>query len=141
MQDAPILFIDADEDDQLLFQQILTELSIDHPVLIFSEAESALNYLGTTAQSPFLIICEMDMPRMNGLELRQRIEADPALRQKSIPFIFMTAPVEEHLVDQAYALTIQGLFEKKTSLQAWKDQLQSILAYWSECLHPKRFGR
>lgn len=141
MNDSPIVFIDEDEDDQLMFQRALTELGVAHPVVFFRDGQAALDYLTTTTQLPFLIISEISMPRMNGLELRQQLEQNPALRKKSIPFIFMTYPVVEHLVEEAYELTIQGLFEKKTSFEEWKQQLQAILRYWTECQHPKRFAK
>src|SRR5690349_3481710 len=115
MEDAPIVFIDADEDDQAMFKQALAELNVVHPIVVFSDGQTALNYLQTTDQLTFLIISEMSMPGMNGLELRHQIEKDPQLRKKSIPFIFMTYPVVDYLVEEAYELTIQGLFEKKTS--------------------------
>jgi len=140
MNDSPIVFIDNDTDDQLLFQEALTELGVSHPALFFGDGQAALDYLITTTQRPFLIISEMSMPGMSGIELRQQLEQDVALRKKSIPFIFMTYPMVEHLVEEAYELTIQGLFEKKTSFEAWKQQLQAILRYWTECQHPKRLA-
>lgn len=139
MNDSPIIFIDEDEDDQAMFQQALTELGVTHPPIFFSDGQTALDYLTTTTELPFLIISEISMPRMSGLELRQQIEQDSTLRKRSIPFIFMTYPVVETLVEQAYDLTIQGLFEKKTRFEEWKQQLNDIIRYWNECQHPKRF--
>lgn len=141
MTDLPILFIDADEDDHIMFRQALSELGIAQPVLVFANGQAALDYLLTSAEVPFLIISEIDMPGMSGLELRQHLETDPQMRKKSIPFVFMTHPVVDELVEQAYELTIQGLFEKKTSFQGWKNQLKDIIAYWTECYHPKRVVR
>ena len=141
MNDSPIVFIDEDEDDQAMFTKAIGELGVSHPVVFFSDGQAALNYLSTTRDLPFLIISEISMPRLNGLELRQQIEQDTELRKKSIPFIFMTYPVVEHLVEQAYELTIQGLFEKKTNFDDWKQQLQDIMRYWTECQHPKRFAQ
>ena len=141
MHESPIVFIDEDEDDQLMFQQALSELAVPHRALFFTDGQAALHYLSTTTDVPFLIISEISMPRMDGLELRQQIEQDPGLRKKSIPFIFMTYPMVEHLVEEAYELTIQGLFEKKTRYEDWKQQLQDILRYWTECQHPKRFPK
>ncbi|QIP17338.1 response regulator [Spirosoma aureum] len=138
MNEHPIIFIDADDDDHDMFKQALMELALPHPVVVFSNGQPALDYLKTTTQIPFLIISEISMPGMSGLELRQQIDQDPVLRKKCIPFVFMTHPVEEPVVEEAYELTIQGLFEKKSTYTAWKTQLASIIAYWTECHHPKR---
>ena len=141
MDEHPIIFIDADEDDHIMFKQAITELALPHPILVFSNGQTALDYLRTSSEVPFLIISEISMPGMSGLELRQQIDQDPRLRRKCIPFIFMTNPVVDYLVEEAYKLTIQGLFEKKDTFAAWKTQLGSIIAYWTECHHPKRFSR
>lgn len=139
MNQQPIIFIDADEDDHDLFKQALSDLALTHPVLVFAEGQRALDYLRSTTQVPFLIISEISLPGMSGLELRQQIDADHGLRQKCIPFVFMTSPVVKHLVEDAYTLTIQGLFDKQDTYTAWKTQLGAIIAYWTECHHPKRF--
>ncbi|GAB3995364.1 hypothetical protein GCM10028807_35310 [Spirosoma daeguense] len=138
MDDHPIIFIDADEDDHDMFKQALSELALPHPVHVFSNGQTALDYLKSTTDSPFLIISEISMPGMSGLELRQQIDQEPHLRKKCIPFVYMTHPVEEAVVEEAYELTIQGLFEKKATYTAWKAQLGAIIAYWTECHHPKR---
>ncbi|UFH57726.1 response regulator [Spirosoma sp. KNUC1025] len=141
MDERPIIFMDADEDDHDMYKQALTELALSHPVVVFANGQIALDYLTTSPDVSFLIISEISIPGMSGLELRQQIDQNPTLRKKCIPFIFMTSPVVDYLVEEAYELTIQGLFEKKETFSAWKSQLAAIIAYWTECHHPKRFNR
>lgn len=136
---GPIVFIDDDEDDQLILKPILQELAPLSPILFFTRGQSAIDYLKTTDQRPFLIISEVNLAQMNGLELRRQIEEDTVLRRRSIPFIFFTHPVYKHMVEEAYDLTIQGFFEKRDSLVEIRDQLKAIIDYWSKCLHPNRF--
>jgi CheY-like chemotaxis protein len=136
---GPIVFIDDDEDDQLLFKPLFEEIAPNSPILFFTNGQLAVEYLRTTDQRPFLIISEVSMQVMNGLELRRQIEEDDKLKKRAIPFIFLTHPVYKHLVEEAYELTIQGFFEKKQSLPEMRTQLQAIVDYWSNCLHPNRF--
>lgn len=136
---GPIIFIDDDEDDQLLLKPILEEIAPNSPILFFTDGQLAVDYLKTTTQRPFLIISEVIMQITNGLELRRQIEEDETLKKRAIPFIFLTHPVYKHLVEEAYELTIQGFFEKKQSLPEMRTQLQAIVDYWSNCLHPNRF--
>ena len=137
---GPIVFIDDDEDDQLLFKPLLEEIAPKSPILFFTNGHNAVEYLRTTDDRPFLIISEVSMQLMNGLELRRQIEENDKLKKRAIPFIFLTHPVYKHLVQEAYELTIQGFFEKKQTLLEMRTQLQAIVDYWSNCLHPNRFA-
>jgi CheY-like chemotaxis protein len=123
----------------VIFEPILTELAPENKVLFFLDPERAIDYLKTTQERPFLIISEVGMQRMNGIELRREIEQDPLLRKRAIPFIFFTNPIHRQQVEDAYELTIQGFFEKKESMAEARAQLAAIVTYWSNCLHPNRF--
>ncbi|GAB3803807.1 hypothetical protein GCM10028819_34290 [Spirosoma humi] len=136
---GPIVFIDDDEDDQLILKPILEEIAPLSPILFFNNGQQAIDYLKTTDQRPFLIISEVNLAGMGGLELRRQIETDTQLKKRAIPFIFFTHPVYKHMVEEAYDLTIQGFFEKMDSISEIRMQLQAIIDYWSKCLHPNRF--
>lgn len=95
-----------------------------------------LQFLRTTHEKPFLILCDINMPVMNGLELRRKIDEDDFLRRKSIPFVFFTTYAVPQEVSQAYELTVQGFFEKGNNLKQLTDTLRLILEYWTVCRHP-----
>ena len=80
---GPIVFIDDDPDDQLFFKPLLEEIAPENDIIIFSDGQKAIEFLRTTDQALFLIISEVSLNGMNGLELRRQIEADPLLRKKS----------------------------------------------------------
>ncbi|WP_293685884.1 MULTISPECIES: response regulator [unclassified Spirosoma] len=123
----PIIFIDDDDDDQVIFKPLLEKIAPNCPIFFFTDGRKAIDYLRTTHDRPFLIISEVTMTMMNGLELRRQIEEDSELRKRAIPFIFFTHPVYKHLVEEAYELTIQGFFEKKQSVVELENQLQAIV--------------
>ncbi|MCF0075277.1 response regulator [Dyadobacter sp. CY261] len=133
---GPIIVIDDDPDDREMIEAMLQELALVNQVRFFGNGQRALDYLLTTLESPLLILCDINVPIMNGLELRDQIDADPYLKNKSIPFIFLTTSDSPTLVRQAYNGTIQGYFQKCNSFQEGKDHLQLIIGYWKLCLHP-----
>ncbi|SEJ37715.1 Response regulator receiver domain-containing protein [Dyadobacter sp. SG02] len=133
---GPIVIIDDDVDDQDMIGAMLEELALVNPSRYFENGQAALDYLLTTPESPLLILCDINMPVMNGLELRDQIDGDPYLKKKSIPFIFLTTSDSPVLVRKAYNGTIQGYFKKCNSFQEGKGQLQLIVNYWKDCLHP-----
>lgn len=133
---APIVVIEDDEDDQLFIQQALTSLAIVNPVVFFSNGVEAIEYLIAAQQAPLVILCDVNMPAMNGIELRQLIDLNEFLKQKCIPFVFLTTAADQGLVNTAYKMTIQGYFKKERTFAGLQDQLCSILDYWDKCLHP-----
>ncbi len=76
------------------------------------------------------------MPIMNGIEFRRQISADEYLREKSIPFVFLTTAANEQLVKEAYDNTAQGFFKKAPDYAGLEKQIKSIVDYWQTCLHP-----
>ncbi len=134
---GPLVIIEDDLDDQLLLGEIFNEIKIDNPVLYFSDAKEALLYLQTTTDRPFIIICDVNLPKVNGLELKRIIDSDEQLRKKSIPFIFYSTAVSQQAIDEAYMhLNIQGFFQKGHNYAEIKELMRCMVDYWLHCWHP-----
>ncbi len=132
----PIVLIDDDEEDFELFSSIIENLKIKRKLLFFDTGQKALDYLLTTTDKPFLIICDMNMPGMSGLELRQKINETEYLRTKAIPFVFLTTSADKEAVDKAYQMSVHGFFEKSPDYESYKKIMQQIVEYWDSCKHP-----
>ena len=135
----PIVIAEDDADDQFLIERILKRIGVQSPLLFFNNGKEALHYLETTDDETFLILSDINMPIMNGLELRQNINANPNLKKKSIPFIFFSTAARQVDVNLAYDMTVQGFFVKESELAAMEDALEIIILYWSKCKHLNSF--
>ncbi|MDJ1470782.1 response regulator [Xanthocytophaga flava] len=134
---GPILIIEDDEDDQLILTRILKELNLADKVIYFSTPIEALDYLQQATVHPFILICDINMPMINGIEFKKQIDQDPVLKAKCTPFIFWSTSISDTLVHQAYTeTTIQGFFQKSCNYNELKQQLYYILGYWYYCQHP-----
>lgn len=133
---GPIISIEDDEDDQFLIKRILEELDISNELLFFPNGQEALHYLEITTEQPFLILCDINMPIMNGIEFRKQIMKSDYLREKAIPFVFLTTAANQELVRTAYDETVQGFYKKSTNFAQFQEQIQLIVKYWQSCLHP-----
>jgi CheY-like chemotaxis protein len=132
----PIMYIDDDNDDQETFKEALAALKINRRVISFSNGKEALQYLLSEKINPFIIFCDINMPIMNGLELRKRISENKELARHCIPFIFYSTNADKRYVDLAYELTVQGYFKKPSDNDEIKEQLKRIVDYWLDCKHP-----
>lgn len=133
----PIMLVEDDLDDQHLIIDILRDLGIENEVLTFVNGEKALDHLTRENTSPFIILCDINMPVMGGIELRQRIMDSEPLRKKSIPFVFLTTTATPYTVGQAYEMSVQGFFEKSTGIQEFRQLLSLVYNYWQKCKHPQ----
>lgn len=133
---GPIILIDDDADECELISDALKQLSIQNKLICFGDGKQALEYLKTTTDQPFLILTDVNMPVMSGIELRQRIYENEELRRKSIPFIFLTTSAGAPAVEKAYKMSVQGFFEKGHSIGEVKQVLKEIYDYWQRCKHP-----
>jgi CheY-like chemotaxis protein len=134
--DQPIIIIDDDPDDLGLIKEVCRLLKIPNRILPFDDPEIVLKYLSEQDQ-PFLILCDINMPKINGLQLREIISNDKVLNSKSIPFVFLSTSASQEQVDIAYRLTVQGYFEKGNSFEKLRHKIHLIFEYWKECMHPR----
>ncbi|HEU4554795.1 MAG TPA: response regulator [Chitinophaga sp.] len=136
---GPILIIDNDLEDQGFITTVLHQIDPAIHFHCFYNGQDALDYLVKTTEHPFLIICDVHMQGMSGLELRKSINDNEQLRKKSIPFVFLSDYATEKNVNEAYDMTVQGFFEKANTQQDLQHQLHLIINYWKSCLHPNRY--
>jgi CheY-like chemotaxis protein len=135
-KNGPIIIIEDDSDDQELLTEIFTELQIPNLLKFFSSCLQAFDYLLTTIEKPFLIISDINLPVMTGLEFYKKITSTESLRMKSIPFIFLTTSSDRNIITQAYEMFVQGFFVKPTNIKDLKDMIRMIVDYWKICRHP-----
>ncbi|MBK6266175.1 response regulator [Marivirga sp. S37H4] len=137
---GPIVIIEDDEDDKEIFESIVRELGIQNEIKWFVETESAFDFLKTTDEKVFLIFSDINLPGKNGIQFKYDIDADPELRKKSIPFVFLSTYASQKDVEEAYIkVTVQGFFIKGTDYGEIKKMLQHIFEYWKNSKHPNSF--
>ena len=133
---GPILMVDDDADDCELVKEVLRKEKIENELICFSDSNKAIEYLKNTAQKPFLILSDVNIPGMSGIEFRKKLHEDEELRHKSIPFIFFTTSAGPFAIKQAYEMNVQGFFEKPTSFTEVCNLIRRIYDYWQMCRHP-----
>jgi CheY-like chemotaxis protein len=136
---GPVILIEDDADDQFLFEQVFKKLKYQNKVKYFPDGQEALDYLLSTAELPFLILSDINMPRLNGFELREKLHRDAALQLKCIPYLFFSTAASQQAVIDAYSLSVQGFFIKQNSLEELEKTVFFIMEYWKRCAAPNNF--
>ncbi len=134
---GPIIIIEDDTDDQEVFQEVFDSLDYGNEILFFNDGYKALQYLEETSVKPFIMFSDINMPKLSGMELRDKIHQNEDLRVKSIPYLFFSTSAEQAHVIEAYSKSVQGFFIKPSSYTELRETIKIILDYWMKCLSPK----
>ena len=137
MEYLPIVLIEDDKDDCEFIIDALNGAGAKNEVLCFSSPIPALEYLKTSTEKPFLIICDINMPQMNGFAFKRAINSDVKLHARRIPFVFLSTSANEQLVDEAFHLCIQGYFQKPVAVKEYIEIAKSIIGYWGNSKLPQ----
>ncbi|MES2411634.1 MAG: response regulator [Bacteroidota bacterium] len=135
-KNGPIIVIEDDRDDQELMSDAFEDLGYKNEILFFGDGELALDYLVNNHVEPFIVFSDINMPKLNGMELREKIHNNEDLRVKSIPYLFFSTSSEQQFIIDAYSKSVQGFFIKPANYTDLRNILKTIVDYWKTCVSP-----
>jgi len=138
-KNGPIIIIEDDQDDKEVLIDVFKKLNYSNEIIFFLESEKALDYLNRSEAVPFLILSDINMPRLNGLQLKKKIHTDAALQVKCIPYLFFTTSASKNAVVEAYSMSAQGFFIKETSMAELEKTIFIMVEYWKRCHSPNQY--
>ena len=138
-KEGAVIIIEDDIDDQALLTDVFKELNYSNEIIFFADGISALEFLTKGNKNPFLILSDINLPKLSGLELRQKLKVDDDINLKCIPYLFFTTAAGHKAVIDAYSTSVQGFFTKPNSYDELKEQIQVIMDYWKHCSAPNNF--
>jgi len=138
-KNGPVIIIEDDADDQLFLSEVFTKLNYQNEIKFFFDGQEALSYINKSGQSPFLILSDINMPKLDGFELREKLKMDKKLSVKCIPYLFFSTAINQRAVIDAYSLSVQGFFVKQTSMEELEKTISAIMEYWRRCAAPNDF--
>ena len=140
-KNGPIIVIEDDADDRDLLGMIFKELNYPNEISFFNDGVSALEYLQDDHIYPFLILSDINLPKLNGFELRKMVHTNEGLSTKCIPYLFFSTSVDKKAVYDAYTMSVQGFFLKPDNYERLKHTVKVIIEYWNECYSPNNYGQ
>jgi CheY-like chemotaxis protein len=131
-----IVLIDDEPFEKDFLKMALKELNIDVDLEFFFNPREALDFLRKTNENIFMIVSDMNMPGMNGLDFKKQIDSDKDLKWKSVPFIFLSTGATQKQLEEAYDYRLQGYFIKPHDIRSMAKQLELIINYWVISIRP-----
>lgn len=141
MNHAPASFLIVDDDivSVMSMKRMIKKLRLLNPVVVASDGLEALGILRTTGEnatleSPYIVILDLNMPRMSGHDFMKEIRGDPALSD-TIVFIMSTSDAPED-IDGAYRANVAGYILKDGRPDTFREALEFLGAYSQVVLLP-----
>lgn len=136
-----ILLIDDSPRDIEMALEALREYKIANEIVTLRDGAEALDYFyhrGAFATRddgpPAVVLLDLKMPRVDGLEVLRQLKSDPELR--TIPVVMMTSSREEQDVVQSYQLGVNAYVVKPLSFHEFLDAVHVIGAFWAVLNEP-----
>ncbi len=136
---GPIIIIEDDADDQDILTEIFKKLNYPNKILFFFDGQEALDFINDSNESPFLILSDINMPKLNGFALREKLKTDAKFNIKCIPYLFFSTALNQKSVIDAYSLSVQGFFVKQNTMLGLEKTIFAIMEYWRLCAAPNDF--
>jgi CheY-like chemotaxis protein len=135
MKLKPILLAEDSDDDQILIRRSFAKSNITNPLLIAKDGVEALDILlgtGTRSQhgpvQPLVVLLDMKMPRLGGLDVLERIRREPTTRR--IPVVMLTSSDEEQDKARSYDLGANSYVRKPVDFNEFAEAVGKLGLYW-----------
>lgn len=126
----PILLVEDDQIDAMTVKRALKELHVTNSLVHQENGEAALTYLQDPKnERPCIILLDLNMPLMNGIEFLQVIKHDEALRR--IPVVVLTTSEEQQDKVNSFDLGVAGYMAKPVDYRQFVEVMRSINSYWT----------
>ena len=135
----PILLVEDDNIDAMTVQRAMKELNVANKLVRTGNGEEALHYLRSSSkEKPCLVLLDLNMPKMNGLELLKIVKADDDLA--AIPVIVLTTSGEQCDIMESFKFSVAGYMIKSVDYAEFKETMRVINEYWTLSEMPEKWG-
>ncbi len=134
--DRPILLVEDNPDDEALTLRAFARNRIENPVIVARDGLDAVNYLFAsgrhagrdTSIMPAVILLDLKLPRIDGLEVLRRIRADS--RTALLPVVILTTSRERQDIQEAYRLGANSYIRKPVDFERFLHTVGLLGQYW-----------
>jgi two-component system response regulator len=135
-----VLLVEDNPDDELLTIRALKKHNMGNQVVVARDGVEALQYLHGPTQTPLpnLILLDIKLPKIDGLEVLRQVRADP--RTKHLPVVILTSSKEDSDLIGSYSLGANSYIRKPVDYVEFVDAVQQLGLYWLLLNQPAPVG-
>ena len=130
-----ILLVEDNDDDVQLTKRALVQNRIGNELTVVHDGVAALEHLrrlasgaGTGPPLPAVVLLDLKLPRLDGLETLQQLRADPRLRR--LPVVILTSSKEEQDIVKSYDLGANSYIRKPVDFGEFSEAVRQLSMYW-----------
>jgi CheY-like chemotaxis protein len=124
-----VLLIEDDTIEIMKLNRTISTLHLKHKIIEAKDGEQALAILKDESSLPDIILLDLNMPKINGLEFLKIVKNDPQL--KYLPTIVLTTSNNKRDLLECYKIGIAGYVLKPLKYEDYVEKIEKLLAYWS----------
>ncbi len=136
-QPIDLMLVEDDENDVRITRRALKKSGLEGELIVTRDGQEALDYLfgrppfddPARHRRPGLVLLDINIPKVNGIEVLRAIKEDPALR--SIPILMLTTSTRQEDVAAAYAHGANGFICKPIQFSRFVEVIRALGEYWS----------
>ena len=145
-QTVEILLVEDNPNDVELTLHALKENNLSNHIEVVRDGEEALEFIFATGsyagrsrdQRPKLILLDLKLPKVNGLEVLKRLKSDPLT--KMIPVVVLTSSREEPDIVESYELGVNSYIVKPVDFEQFTEAVRHLGLYWLLMNEPSSTG-
>ncbi len=132
----PILLVEDDDVDAMTVKRSLEDLEVANALVHLLNGEEALKYLRDGHnEKPCVILLDLNMPKMSGIEFLKIIKANNRL--KKIPIVILTTSNEKQDIAETFSLGVSGYMVKPLDYRKFLKTIETIFLYWESSRIPE----
>jgi two-component system response regulator len=136
MKNKPILLVEDNDDDVRLTKRALLKNNITNKLIVMGDGVAALHYLRVATEPgndeahtlPAVILLDLKLPKMDGMEVLRQIRADPKLRRQ--PVVILTTSKEDQDIINSYDLGANSYIRKPVDFEQFSAAISQLGLYW-----------
>lgn len=131
MTEKVILLVEDNPDDEMLTLRALEKNNIENRVVVARDGAEALSILSSQTEAgspPSLILLDLRLPKLDGIEVLSRLRSDP--RTRLVPVVVFTSSDEEQDINRSYNLGATSYIRKPIDFSQYSEAIRQTATYW-----------